>query len=271
MVNKYPIQLSRRALFRIFFLLGALLVIALILYVHFDGLAGGVPDRIAALASLGVWAQFIVLVIAAIIAYRQWRNSGDVSRKRVTYQFIVKLQTDKELLEAMAVKRVVVAEARRFASAEGKGAAWWLSTLFAENSEGSDRFAMCLHRVLNLNSHDEDGGGSAQDSKSKEKNKDSNVCAPQVGNGASLKSPKNSIQTLLNIYEIMSIGVYKAALDRDMVVSWWKTAIVNDYFVFHKAIEVARAHYGNTRLFENFEKLALELYDLIPAQERPKK
>lgn len=233
--------------------------------------------REALLEAAAVWLQAGLLIIAAIVAYRQWRTFGSVSRKRVTFDFIAKIQMDREILEAIAIKRKAFIDAEG-ASADGRAdKAEWLARLFSEENSDrvratfgyGDEFHVHVHETSKAVSRD------AAEATASLETIDADISRTINRSSDSRKSiiltPRNSITTLLNVYEIISIGIFRGALDEEMMALWWQTTIVKDYFELHKAIHYSRARGGNQRLFENFERLAMRWYDRLPEHERPAK
>jgi hypothetical protein len=250
------------------------LLIGLLIWLHWSEIAGGGQGRSAAFGSLAMWLQALLLAAAAFVAFRQWRTAGNVSRKRVTFGFISSVQIDREILQAIATKRKVFSIAEELNGTDGKDTARWISTLFGDGEAAASKFKDLLDEHLNP-----DGAAHGVMKRVLTRIADQGILEAaevetlhlDLDSGPQINSPRNALTTILNIYEIIAIGISRGALDREMMAQWWMTTIVKDYFVLHKAIEISRAKNGNSRLFQNVERLALDWYNRLPLHERPSK
>ena len=170
--------------------------------------------------AIGIWLQFIVLFIAGIFAYLQWRAQVGMSQLRSTHSFISETQRDKEILEAVTTKRIIIKYA--------KDSDVTVSVIF----ERIAKFALSQSEMTKINE-----------------------LLNAEGREVTL-SVYDAVRVVLNHYEVMALGVEHGALQEQMLRDWWMSTYINDYVDLELAIAQIRAEARNDRIFSQFEIVA---------------
>lgn len=219
------------------------------------------------LLELGEWAQALLLLIAGVIAYRQWRDQTRTAQVSQTFDFISRAQRDEEIIGALSVKRKITVVAKE----ERTPAREYFLSVFKGEARPQDHPIWREGRP----EHVVGGGPSpksmeprAGDASEAEEGGALEIVADDDGASithiyytnsmsmASRLSPREAIDVILNHYEVMALGMYKGALDEDMLKGWWLTTYVQDYEDLKDVIREIQHQANNTRIFRNFGDLA---------------